>query len=108
MSAYTVIESRDPLESTGPEKTRKLAAELAEQGNDVTIFLVQNGVGCARRGVLDSEFESLKASGIRIYADEFALRERGIVENGMSAVVQSEGLETLLDQLTAGNKMLWN
>jgi len=108
MSAYTLIESRDPLESSGPEKTRRLAAKLAEQGNEVTIFLVQNGVGCARRGVLDQELESLRTSGVTLFADGFALRERGIAESGMAATVQSQDLHTLLDQLANGHKLLWN
>ena len=44
MSKYLLIESRDPCESGDVGNYFELAQGLAGDGNDVTLFLVQNGV----------------------------------------------------------------
>ena len=52
MTKYLLIESRDPFESNDVGYYYDLAADLARRGDEVTLFLVQNGVLPARSGVL--------------------------------------------------------
>jgi hypothetical protein len=43
MNRYLLIESHDPFESNEVSYFYNLAAGLAKGGNEVTLFLVQNG-----------------------------------------------------------------
>ena len=51
MAKYLLIESRDPFESNDVAFAYGLASDLAKEGNEVTLFLVQNGVLPARPGL---------------------------------------------------------
>ena len=44
MANYLLIESRDPYDSNDTQFCCDLAKQLAQQGEAVTVFLVQNGV----------------------------------------------------------------
>jgi len=46
---YLLIESRDPFESNDVGYYYELSKGLVEDGNEVTVFLVQNGVLSAAR-----------------------------------------------------------
>ena len=75
MARYLLIESRDPFEYADTNYMYDLAGDLVGKGNNVTLFLIQNGVFCARRNVKDNPVASLrqKASGVTIEADVTSL-----------------------------------
>ena len=50
MANYLLIESRDPFDSNDARFCCDLAKQLRQQGDAVTVFLVQNGVLPARVG----------------------------------------------------------
>ena len=50
MARYLLIESRDPFDSNDTQFWSDLAGQLAAAKNEVTLFLVQNGVLPARQG----------------------------------------------------------
>ena len=66
MSKYLLIASRDPFESGDIGHYYDLAADLAKAGNEVMMFLVQNGVLPARRGSRSAVLSSLAAAGSRL------------------------------------------
>ena len=76
MSKYLLIESRDPFESQDVRYFYELAVSLARDDNQVTLFLVQNGVLGARAGEHASAFAELTRAGVEILADDFAARAR--------------------------------
>jgi predicted peroxiredoxin len=106
MSGYLLIESRDPFESSDVGYYYELARGLTEAGNEVTLFLVQNAVFAARPTAQCPQLQELTSSGVRILADEFALKERGIkkVLEGIEIVA----IESVVDHLEAGHKTLWH
>ena len=106
MAAYTLIESQDP--HGGDDFARRLAPALAEGGADVAVFFVDNGVFAARNGVASELLSRLTAAGVKLYADEFALSERGILGDDRAAEVTAANLDALVDQLAAGRKTLWH
>jgi sulfur relay (sulfurtransferase) complex TusBCD TusD component (DsrE family) len=106
MAGYLLIESRDPFESNDVAYYYELARGLAEAGNQVTLFLVQNAVLAARPSARASTFQALVGSGIKILADDFALRERGITK--VLAGVEVAPIEVVVDYLEAGHKTLWH
>jgi len=106
-TGYLLIESRDPWESADTRRFHELAISLA-RSQPVTLFLVQNGVLAARDGAANTGVDALKGAGVEVLADEFSLRERGIVPNRVDARVKAAPLDAVIDALAAGRKVLWH
>ena len=106
MTGYLLIESRDPFESGDVGYYYELARGLVEAGNQVTLFLVQNAVLAARPSAEAPKLRALVGSGVKILADDFALKERGITK--LLDGVQIAPIETVVDHLEAGHKTLWH
>jgi intracellular sulfur oxidation DsrE/DsrF family protein len=108
MAKYLLIESRDPFESNDVGRFCNLAKGLADAGNEVTVFLVQNGVLPARFGANGEALGALTASGITVLADDFSLRERAIPTDQLAAGVTAAPLDTVIDGLANGAKTIWH
>lgn len=107
MSSYLLIASEDPYESRSAERFFALAQSLAK-GNDVSVFLVQNGVLPARAGAKGGWIASLKNAGVTVLADDFSLKERGIQKERLEEGVTPASIDVVLDHLVAGAKVLWH
>ncbi|HJQ68703.1 MAG TPA: DsrE family protein [Blastocatellia bacterium] len=109
MSRYLFIESRDPFESRDVQFVVETAAALKRSGQDVTVFLVQNGVLAARAGARASQLPMLAEEGIRLLADDFSLGERGLRAADLMGGVKESGIDTLVDLLAQeGTKAIWH
>jgi sulfur relay (sulfurtransferase) DsrF/TusC family protein len=109
MSNYVFIESRDPFESRDVRFLVDTATSLKRNGNEVTVFLVQNGVLAVRGGARDSHVPALAEAGIRLLADDFSLSERGIQAAEFVAGVQASNIDALVDMLAReGAKVIWH
>ena len=107
MGSYVLFESQDPLESAQVPSHYELAAALKKAGNQVTMFLVQNGVLGARRALRSQGVPGLVEAGVEVLADDFSLRERGISASRLSPGVKVATIDDALDQFAAGRKALW-
>ena len=83
-----------------------LARGLVEAGDKVTLFLIQNGVLAVRPSAKAPQLRVLVGSGVKILADDFALKERGIIK--LLDGVQIAPIEIVVDHLEAGHKALWH
>jgi sulfur relay (sulfurtransferase) complex TusBCD TusD component (DsrE family) len=108
MKKYLLIESQDPLENGDVLEHYRLAADLAQAGNEVTLFLVQNGVFPARASQASDALASTTRAGVTVLADGFSLRERGIATRRLIAGVAEAPLDTVVDRLAAGHRVLWH
>ena len=108
MTSYLMIVSRDPYTHVSATRCYELAAALAGEGNRVTLFLVQNGVLSARPSAASAELAQLSRQGIRVLADDFSLRERGIAETGLATGVSPAPIDVVIDALEAGAKVVWH
>ena len=108
MASYLLIESRDPFDSADTAFVADVARGLKQGGNDVTVFLVQNGVLPARRGSKSRALSALCRSGVTVLADEFSLRERGIKRGKLVKGVKSAPLDTVIDHMAARGKIIWH
>lgn len=108
MAAYLLIESRDPFECNDVAYFYELAEGLAQAGNTVTLFLVQNGVLPARRSAKSEHLQALAKAGVEVLADDFSLRERGIRSERLPQGVKSAALDVVVDHLAEGRKALWH
>lgn len=106
MSQYLLIESRDPFESKDVGYYYDLAKGLVEGGNQVTLFLAQNGVLSARPSAQSDALSALARSGVTVLADDFSLQERGIAK--LAEGVAAAPIDVVVDHLAAGHKTLWH
>ena len=106
MAGYLLIESRDPFESNDVSYYCDLARGLVEAGNQVTLFLVQNAVLAVRPSVRSQALRSLIDSGVKVLADDFALQQRGIGK--LLDGVEIAAIETVVDHMGTGHRMLWH
>lgn len=106
MDHYLLIESRDPFESNDVAYFYELTKGLVDAGNDVTMFLVQNGVLAARPSAHSATLTALGQSGVKILADDFSLQERGISK--LAEGIAAAPIDVIVDHLEAGHKTLWH
>jgi sulfur relay (sulfurtransferase) complex TusBCD TusD component (DsrE family) len=108
MAQYTLIASRDPFESRETGHYLELAGSLRKAGNEVTLFLVQNAVLAARSNEVGKKLSALAGDGVTVLADSFSLRERGIPENRLAKKIEPAPLDTVVDHLAQGRKVVWH
>jgi predicted peroxiredoxin len=108
LAKYLLIESRDPFDSNDTRFCGDLARQLAAAKNEVTLFLVQNGVLPVRPGPRSAGLTSLAGAGVRVLADSFSLKERGIDEKRLASGVAAAPLDVVLDALAEGAKVIWH
>lgn len=107
MPRYLLIESRSPWESSDVADFYAAARDLVAAGSEVTLFLVQNGVLAARKGAKHSGLAEL-SSKMKILADDFSLRERGIAKETLASGLQPVSIDEIVDLLAAGAKAVWH
>lgn len=108
MAKYLLIESRDPFDSNDVASFYELASGLVQEGDQVTVFLVQNGVLPARRSTKSKPLSDLAQNGVEVLADDFSLRERGIEAARLVDGVKAAALDTVIDHLADGSKVIWH
>jgi sulfur relay protein TusB/DsrH len=109
MTRYLFIESRDPFESRDARFIVATASALKQRGNDVTVFLVQNGVLAARKNARTSHLPQLAEAGVTLLADDFSLRERGIRAEEINREIRESSIDDLVDLLVHENtKAIWH
>ena len=108
MARYVFIESRDPFDSSDSQYFSELVEGVSNRGNEVTLFLVQNGVLPLRSGSKhSSSIAKLLNNGIKILADNFSLRERAIHKplDGVEIADVDRFVDLLLEP---GTKAIWH
>ena len=108
MAKYTLIASRDPFECKEAAHYFDLAGDLKKQGNEVTLFLVQNGVFAARKSKVSSTVTGLADQGVTVLVDKFSLRERGIQGDRLADKVKPSDLDVVVDHMAEGRKVTWH
>ena len=105
--SYLIIESEPALYSGRHGTAFDMARGLVALGKNVAVFMVQNGVFAARCDARGTAVSDAVASGVTVLADDFSLRERGIGGDQLHAGITPSPLETFVDRLAAGAKVLW-
>lgn len=105
MAKYFLIESRSPFDSPEVNNNYQLALDLANGGNQVTLFLVENGVFVARK---TAQIESLDIlSNVIVLADDFSLRERGISTDEIKNNIKVAEISSVVEAMATGTKTMW-
>ena len=104
---YVLIASSDPFVEGG-RQVYDLADCLVDHGDDVTVFLVQNGVLACRAASATAPALSRLAARVTTLADDFSLRERGIRSDKLTAGVKVSPIDVVVEHLAAGDKAIWH
>jgi len=107
MAGYVLIAARDPWEGTESERVFELAESLAAARDAVSLYLTENGVLAARAQAGEQFLSQLIEAGVKVYADPFALSERGISRERVVDGVIVAPIERLVDLLAAGGPAMW-
>ena len=109
MANYVLLVTTDPFDSSDVEDLYSLAEGLAEQADEVTVFLVQNGVLPVRKASAAGKRVAALAKRTSVLADEFSLRERGIRNEELAKGVTPASIDTLVDLVVEdGRKVIWH
>jgi sulfur relay (sulfurtransferase) complex TusBCD TusD component (DsrE family) len=108
MGGYVLIASEDPFERRDTDRCNELAMQLVGRGHEVTVFLVQNAVLCARATCSRSGLRALMNASVVVLADELSLRERGIGKAQLLNGVRAAPLDFVIERMGAGWKALWS
>jgi hypothetical protein len=108
MSAYLLIESRDPFEWSEVARTYELATQLRAAGHEVALFLVQNAVLPVRAGCRRAGLDRITGTGIDVLADDFSLRERGIAATALLNGIRPASIDFVIERMAAGWKTIWH
>jgi hypothetical protein len=108
MSAYLLIESRDPFEWGEAVRTYELAMQLRAAGHEVALFLVQNAVLPVRAGCRRTGLDRITGTGIDVLADDFSLRERGIAATALLNGIRPASIDLVVERMAAGWKTIWH
>ena len=110
MAQYVLVESRDPFESRDVSYFYNVAADLARKGEQVTLFLVQNGALASRKAAKGNPLGGLLNSKVQVLVDSFSLKERGIQDSERHPSVKPADIGDLVDKVMAkeGTKVLWH
>ncbi len=109
MARYVLVESRDPFESRDVSYFYGLAGDLATTGEDVTLFLVQNGALATRKEAMGNPLGGVLERKVEVLVDAISLKERGIQESEMDPAVKQATLDELVDRIMKeGTKVLWH
>jgi predicted peroxiredoxin len=107
MAGYVLIAARDPWDAPENEQVFELAGSLAEVRDSVAVYLTENGVMAARSGGGERFIAPLLTAGVSVFADPFALAERGIGSERIVDGVVTAPIEQLVDMLADGRSALW-
>lgn len=108
MSQYLLIESRNPFDSNDCANFVDLARGLTEDGHDVTVYFVQNGVLPVRAHARSALVAALAAGGVTMLADVFSLAERGIPLERLADSVAPASLDDIIRQVANGSRVIWH
>lgn len=107
MARYLIVDSRDLTEYTNGRYIQKVAAKLKEDGNDVTLFLIENGVVAARKGgEIGNNLTDLSKRGAKVMVDDISCKARGVAQ--LADGVTQSNVDQLADLITEGSdKVIW-
>ena len=107
MAQYLIVNSRDLQEYSGGQYIQNLAGQLQQKGNDITLFLIENGVLAARKGnEVGKNLTNLTKQGMKILAEDVACKARGITEVGEG--ITQANIDQLADLIIEGDtKIIW-
>lgn len=96
MTNLLLVLSKDPYSTEIPDLVIDIASNSKEKGNNVALYLVEDGVTATRKCEFGDKIMAALKKGIKVYADDKAVLARGLSEKLIDGVETRE-IGSLLD-----------
>jgi len=96
MTNLLLVLSKDPYTTEIPDLVLDIADDAKNKENNVSLYLVEDGVTTARNSEFGSKLKELQNKGIKIFADDKAILARGLTNKLISGIEIKE-IGTLLE-----------
>lgn len=106
MTNLLMVLSKDPYTTEVPDLVLDIGLDAKEKGNDVSLYLVEDGVTAARKSEFGNRLAAAHKKGIKIYADDKAVLSRSLA-NKLISWVEVKEIGTLLDFIMEHDKVAW-
>ncbi len=106
MTNLLMVLSKDPYTTETPDLALDIGLDAKEKGNDVSFYLVEDGVTAARKSEFGDKLSAAHKKGIKIYADDKAVLSRSLT-NKLISWVEIKEIGTLLDFIMEYDRVVW-
>ncbi len=106
MTNLLMVLSKDPYTTETPDLVLDIGLNAKEKGNDVTLYLIEDGVTAARKSEFGNKLAAANKKGIKIYADDKAVLSRSLT-NKLTGSVEIKEIGTLLDYIMDYDRVVW-
>ena len=107
MTNLLLVLSKDPYTTEIPNLVLDIGLKAKAKGNNVSLYLVEDGVTAARKSEFGNKLQDAKKKGIKILADDKAVQSRGL-DGNLVDWVQVKEIGTLLDHIVEDNtRVAW-
>ncbi|MCX9012479.1 MAG: DsrE family protein [Candidatus Methanoperedens sp.] len=106
MSSLLLVLSKDPYTTETPDLVLDIGLNAKGKGNDVALYLVEDGVTAARKSEFGNKLAAAQKKGIKIYADDKAVLSRSLTNKLINGVEVKE-IGALLDSIMDHDRVAW-
>ncbi len=106
MSSLLLVLSKDPYTTEIPELVLEIGSRAREKGNDVSLYLVEDGVTAARESEFGGKLKEALGKGISVFADDKAVLSRGL-DGKLIDGVEIKDISILLDFIMESDRVAW-
>ena len=106
MTNLLMVLSKDPHTTEMPDLVLDIGLNAKEKGNDVSLYLIEDGVTAARRSEFGKKLEAAQKKGIKIFADDRSVLSRSLTDKMIGAVEIKE-IGKLLDYIMEYDRVVW-
>jgi sulfur relay (sulfurtransferase) complex TusBCD TusD component (DsrE family) len=106
MTNLLMVLSKDPYTTETPDLVLDIGLNAKEKGNDVTLYLIEDGVTAARKSEFGNKLAAANKKGIKIYADDKAVLSRSLT-NKLTGSVEIKEIGALLDFIMDYDRVVW-
>lgn len=106
MTNLLLVLSKDPYTTETPELVLDIGRNAREKGNDVSLYLIEDGITAARKSEFGNKLAAAQKKGIKIFADDKAVLSRSLTGKLIEDVEIKE-ISTLLDFIMEYERVAW-
>jgi sulfur relay protein TusB/DsrH len=106
MTNLLLVLSKDPYTTETPDLVLDIGLSAKEKGNDVSLYLIEDGITAARQSEFGNKLAEAQKNGIKVYADDKAVLSRALTDKLISGVEIKE-IGTLLDYIMEYDRVVW-
>jgi sulfur relay (sulfurtransferase) complex TusBCD TusD component (DsrE family) len=106
MTNLLLVLSKDPYTTETPDLVLDIGLNANEKGNDVSFYLIEDGITAARRSEFGNKLAAAQKKGIKIFADDKAVLSRSLTDKLIGGVEIKE-IGTLLDYIMEYDRVVW-